>query len=152
MPGLFGQKELAVQQGMKVSGRVTQVHTDHTVLDFAAAAAVLSLHTRGLLPLFMETGFVNEADTVRVRVIGRDTLLQAIANRVLVPAEQAQELLQRSGRLPGRVGHRFDALAIEIGELSRYIGLQVSPVRASAHTGVEVMKELSQSGFDSQNG
>jgi len=76
---------------------------------------------------------------------------EAVAHRRLVPAQEAQKLPQRPGRLPGGIGHRLDALALQVAELPGHIRLKMSPIGHPAHAAVKLVKVLGQRRFDPEN-
>ncbi len=96
-----------------------------------------------MLPLLGEARFIEDADAVRAGVPLRHPSLQAIAHRFLAPLQQPQELLQRPGRLPCGVGHRFNALALQVAHLAGHVDPQVPPVAGVAHATVKLVKVLS---------
>jgi hypothetical protein len=84
-------------------------------------------------------------------VPGRHPALQPVTHRRLVPPEQAQELLQRARRRAGRVGHRFDALAVEVRKLPGDIEVQVAAGRPSTEATVRLVQEGGQRRLELQN-
>jgi len=144
MPRFFGEIQFSIEQRMEVAGHVAEVHTDHTVLQLAAAAAVLPLDAGRLFALLVEAGLVDDTDAVRVAMASSHPPLHLVAGCLIVPLEQAQELLQRTGWHARRVGDWFHALALQVAQLPRNVGLQVGPVRDPSHTAVKLVKIRSQ--------
>jgi len=136
---------------VKITDHVPQVHADDAILRLAPAAAVLALNTGSLVPLLVEAGLIDDPDAMRIGMTPSDQALHLVENRLVIPLHHAQELLERPGRDPRRIGDGFHALAIQVAQLPRDIRLQVDPVRGPAHVGVEMVKKLGQSRSDPEN-
>jgi hypothetical protein len=127
------------------------VNTDHAVFEFTRGTTVLTLDTGGLVAFLGETGLVDGTYTVRVRMTADDIFLQTISRRNLIPAEQAQELLQVSGWFTEGICHRFDTLSGQITQLALNVKVQITTGGDSAEAVVKLVQESRQFRFDSHN-
>jgi hypothetical protein len=151
MPCFLWQKQLSVQQGVELRRGVTEVNADDAVLEFAHGSAVLTLNTGGLVAFLGETGLIDHADTVWVRMTPGNVLLQAVAHGLFIPAKQAEELLKIPWRLADSVGHRFDTLPGQIAQLTLDVEVEIAAGGDSAEAVIELVQESSKFRFDSHN-
>jgi hypothetical protein len=127
------------------------VNADHTVFEFTHSPTVLTLDTGGLVAFLGETGLVNGPHTVLVRMTAGNVLLEAISRRNLIPAEQAQELLQVSGWLTERIGHWLDAFSGQAAQLTFNIEVEIATGGDPAEAVIKLVQESCQFRFDSHN-
>lgn len=106
MPRFFRQIQFSVHQGVEVRRGVTEVNADDAVFEFTHGPAVLTLDTGGLVAFLGEAGLVDDAHTVPVRMTPGHVLLETIAQGALIPAKQAEELLEIPWRRILWVGHQ----------------------------------------------
>src|SRR5262249_9027485 len=94
----FGEKKFRVQHGAeaRVVGAESELHGDDTVGGLAEAAAILPLHARSFLAGLGMTGVVDDADGLRVFMIARYELLNAIPGAGMVPDIAVKIFLQRA--------------------------------------------------------
>jgi hypothetical protein len=151
VPCSFGQKQLSVQQAVELRRGVTEVNADNAVFEFAHGPAVLSLDTGGLVAFFDKTGLIEDANAVLVRMTPSDVLLETVSQGGLIPAEQAEELLEIPWRLADGVGHRLDTLSWQIAQLALDVEVQIATGGDSAKAVIEPPQESSQFRFDSHN-
>ena len=151
MPRLIWQKHLSVQQGVEIRRGVTEVNANNAVFEFAHRPAVLTLDTGGLVAFLGKTGLIDHADAVWVRMTPGNVLLQAVAQGLVIPAKQAEELLKIPWRLADGVGHWFDTLSGQIAQLPLDIEVEIPASGDSAETVIELPKEPSKFRFDSHN-
>ena len=85
-----------------------------------------------------------------MRVMPGDVLLQAVPGCRLIPAEQAQELLQVAWGFAEGVGHWFDALSRRVAQLTLNVEIQRTPDCDSAEAVIKLMQESRQLQLDSQ--
>ena len=151
MPSLLGQIQFAIEQRMEVRRGIAQMDADHAVLGFARRPAVLPLHAGGLVPLLDETGLVENADALLVRVPRRHQLLTTVPHRRLVPAIQTQKLLQIPRWNPGGVRYGLKALTRQGPQLTLHVGVDMPPRRAATETIVVLVQIVRQRRSNSQN-
>src|SRR6266852_2231013 len=125
-PGLR-QKQVAGEQAVKVIYRIAQMNCDDTILDLAAGATVLPLHSGSPVAFLGTASFINHAHGTRAGMVAGDQLLHSIHQTAVVPFQQRQELLQRAWRHARGQSHGLDTLARQVGELPAYIHGQVRP-------------------------
>ena len=100
------------------------MHCHHTIICLAGIAAPLPLDPGRFVAFLGVAGFIKCTNRVgMLMLIGHD-LLKSITHVHLIPLVQRQKLLQVSWRQPRRIRHRFDALSLEVGELTCDIGLE----------------------------
>jgi hypothetical protein len=116
-----------------------------------AGQAVFLLDVGGLIAFFGETGLVDYSYAVRMRMLPGDVLLQTISRRNLIPAKQAQELLQVSGRLTEGVGHWLDTLSGQVAQLTFNIEVEIATCGDPAEAVIKLVQESRQFRFDSHN-
>src|SRR5512142_595149 len=145
---VLGQEQFAVEQVVEVVAGVAQMDRHDAVLELADGAAVLTLHTGGLVPLLDIAGFVEDADGVRAGVLVADDLLEPVPHPVVVPAVLAEEFLQGAWGDISFQGDRFDALLWEVGELPGDVHREMGASILAWETVVEASEELSQLGLE----
>jgi len=114
---------------VKVAAGIGQRDVVDAVLDLAAVAVVLTLHTRGLTAALGGAGFIDHADRRRVRVLAGHQLLAAVAEPLLVPGDGLKKTLQRPRRNLLIQRDRLDILALHIAEQSSNVNCQQPPAR-----------------------
>jgi hypothetical protein len=127
------------------------VNADHAVFEFAYGPTVLTLDTGGLVAFLGETGLVDDSYTVRVRMPPGDVLLQTISRRNLIPAKQAQELLQVPGWFTEGIGHRLNAFSGQVAQLTFNIEVEIATGGYPAEAVIKLAQESRQFRFDSHN-
>src|SRR5260370_1571644 len=80
---LLGQVNFAVEQTLKSRGRVTQMHTDHTVLDLAATAQPLPRGADRLVAALGRPRFIDASDRFRMPVFSCHQLLALFPHSLL---------------------------------------------------------------------
>jgi len=118
--------------------RIQQVLADDTVFLFTQLAAPLALHAGRLGALLGTAHLIEQGDAVGTGMVADDEPLQALAQAVVVPVQQRQELLQRAGRHVGGQGQGFDALAGLVGQQAAHVHRQMAPGIATAEAVVEL--------------
>ena len=108
---------------------------------------MLPLHAGGLIALLDEAGLIDDADALRMGVPPGHMLLELIAHARFVPAIQAQKLLQIPRRRAGGIGHRLDALARQIAQLTLDIQVQMPPGRDPAKAVIKLVQKTVNSGL-----
>jgi hypothetical protein len=121
------------------------------VFNLADSAAMLPLDASSFVAFFDKAGLVNHPDAVRIEVMPPNVLLETITQALLIPAEQAEKLLQITGRLSAGVGNRLNAFAFQVAQLALDIQVQVPTGADAAETVVKLMKKTGQLRFDPQN-
>ena len=101
---------------MKVLASVRERDVVEAVLDLAAVAVVLTLHTSRVHAALGRSRFIDHADRLRVNVLARHQLLTAIAKQLLIPLNGFEKPLQRPRSNSPRERHRFDILTLHIAE------------------------------------
>jgi len=86
-----------------------------------------------------------------MRMTPGNVLLQAISRSSLIPAEQAQELLQVSWWFTDGVGYRLDTLSGQVAQLAFDVEVEIAACRNSAEAVIKLVQESSQFWFDSHN-
>jgi hypothetical protein len=127
------------------------MHTDQTILSLADGAAVLSLYTGRVCALLDEAGFVDDSNTMPVRVFSSNVLLEPVSSGLFIPAKEAEKLLQVSRGFADGVGHRLDAFTGQIAELTFNVHVKISTRCDSTETVVKLTQELGQFRFDLHN-
>ena len=96
-PALFGEEEVSVDQGVEITVHISEVDADNAVVNLTRGSAVLALNASGHDTFLGEACLVNESDTneLGIGMVASDDLTQAAADGMLVPAMEAQELLER---------------------------------------------------------
>jgi hypothetical protein len=126
----FGQKQVAIDQGLVAAAADAEVDGDDTVFFLAHSPAPLPLDAGGLVSLLDLTGFVDEADDAEVgggqgpQPLG-NLLLELIAQARLVPDVIAQKVLQGADGGAGGPGNGLDRLARQVGKQAPAIGVQM---------------------------
>jgi len=69
------------------------MHADHAVVDFAATAQPLPIDADGLVAALERSGFVQEAESLRMRVLAGNQPLAAVAHIGLIPLDRFHETL-----------------------------------------------------------
>jgi|GEM_PF-3955778 len=144
VPCFLGQIQFAVDEAIELGRRIAQMHADHAVLDLAHRAAVLALDAGGHLAFLDETGLIDNADALAVGVPAGDMLLEPVPDRRLIPAVQAQELLQIARRHAERIGHGLDALTRQIAQLPLDVQVEITSAADPAEVGIELFEETRQ--------
>jgi hypothetical protein len=128
---LLGQKQLGVEKSLVASLTDAEVDGDDAVGDLADTTEVLTLHTRGLGTRLEGGGLIDEAN--RAKVIGGqggqdigDMTLQLFADLGEIPKVVLEKLLQGADGTARGQGDGFAGLALEFGEESFAVGMQVS--------------------------
>ena len=119
------QIQVAIHDGMKIARRIAHLHADNAIVFLARRAAVLPLYAGRLVALFYETGLINQADRVLVAVLLLHPVLQPRTERVLGPAVDADEFLQRSRRHARIQRDCLHLLAFQIADLPIDVRAQV---------------------------
>ena len=151
VPGLFGQIRFSVQQRVEIRRGITQMYADHAVFDLAHGATVLTLDAGGFVAFLGKAGLINNSNAVRMAMPPGDVLLQTVSGSSLIPAEQAQELLEVPGRFTESVSHRLDALSGQVAQLTFNVEVEIAACRDSAEAVVKLVQESRQFRFDSHN-
>jgi hypothetical protein len=112
------------------------------VLDLAAVAVVLTLHTGGLAAALGGAGIIDHANRRRVRVLAGHQLLAAVAEPLLVPGDGLQKTLQCPRRNLLIQRHRLDILSLHVAEQSADIDCQQSPARRTTKATCEQRQKL----------
>jgi hypothetical protein len=129
---------------VKVSAGIGQRDVVDAVLDLAAVAVVLTLHTRGLTAALGSAGFIDHADRRGVRVFAGHQLLAAVAEPLLVPGDGLQKTLQCPRRNLLIQRDRLDILPLHVAEQSADIDCQQSPARRAAKATCEQRQKLGE--------
>ena len=151
VPCVFRQKQLSVQQGVEVQRCITEVNTDDAILEFSNSPAVLTLDTGGFVAFLGETGLIDHADAMWVRMTPGNVLLQVVAQGLVIPAKQAEELLKIPWRLTDSVGHWFNTLSDQIAQLPLDVEVEIAAGSDSAEAVIKLVQESSEFRFDSHN-
>ena len=82
---------------MEITVHISEVDADNVVVNLTRGSAVLALNASGHDTFLGEACLVNESDTneLGIGMVASDDLTQAAADGMLVPAMEAQELLER---------------------------------------------------------
>jgi len=78
-------------------------------------------------------------------------LLETISQGGLIPAKQAEELLEIPWRLADGVSYRLDTLSGQIAQLALDVEVQIAMGGDSTEAVIELPQESSQFRFDSHN-
>jgi hypothetical protein len=127
------------------------VNADHAVFELAYGTAVLTLDAGGFVTFLDEAGLVYGTDALRMSMTAGNVLLGTVSRRSLIPAEQAQELLQVPGWLTEGVGHRLDTLSGQVAQLAFNVKVEIATGCDSAKAVVKLVQELCQFRFYSHN-
>ena len=119
---------------MKVFTGIRQRNVVNAVLDLAAVAVVLPLHTGRVRATLGRSRFINHADRLRISVLARHQLLAAVAEQLLVPLNRFEKPLQCPHGDSTRERHRFDILALHIAEQPANVDREQLPPRRPAKT------------------
>ena len=112
---------------MKVGAGVGQCDVVDAVLDLAAVAVVLTLHTRCLTAALGGAGFIDHANRRRIGVLAGHQLLAAVAESLLVPGDGLQKTLQCPRRNLLIQRDRLDILALHVAKQSTDVNRQQPP-------------------------
>jgi hypothetical protein len=94
--------------------------------------------------LLVKASLVDDPDLLAPLVFGSNDELDAIADAILVPAQQAQELLKAASRDTGRVRDGLDRLALERTELPLDVGAQMATTVDGGEAVVEPGEESAE--------
>ncbi len=141
---LLRQIQVAVEQTLKIAGRIRNMNADYTVVDLAGVAAPLALHCGGMSALLWIAGIIDNADSLPVSMVARYNPLDSISHALLVPLGRSEETLQRSGRYAGSQGDGFYTFSWQVRDLPADVGSQFFPRLASGEAVVEFSQECLQ--------
>jgi hypothetical protein len=91
-------------------------------------------------------GIVDDANGLRILVIARDDLLDAIPRTRVIPDIAGQELLEGAWRQVVKQRHWLDAFALQAAELSAHIMAEMNAWFAASKAVGKLVQELSQGG------
>jgi hypothetical protein len=112
---------------------------------------VLTLDTGGFVAFFGKTGLINDPDTMPMCMTPGHVLLEAVSGSSLIPAEQAQKLLQVAWGLTESVGHWLDTLSRQVAQLTLNVEIQIAPRCDSTEAVIKLVQKSGQFRFDSHN-
>jgi hypothetical protein len=117
---------------VKVGAGIGQGDVVDAVLDLAAVAVVLTLHTGGLPTAFGCSRLINHAQRLRVCMLGCHQLLAAVAEPLFVPPDRFEKSLERAGRNPQSQRDRLHVLALDVAEQPANVNPQEQPASGPA--------------------
>jgi len=141
---IFGQVQIAVEQTLKVAGRIRYMNADDTVVDLAGVAAPLPLDCGGMGAFLGIAGIVYRSDSLPVSMVARYDPLDSVSYAVLVPLCRSEEALQRARRYAGSQGDGFDTFSWQVRDLAADVVSQPFPRLASCEAVVEFSQESLQ--------
>src|SRR6185437_9703961 len=113
---LFGEIETHIDKGMFFTRDIGHVDTNLTVLDLSESAAPLAGHADRPGPLLGEGGGVEDDDPVGLAEVGTDLAGEGHEERLLIPGDMADELLEPLAFLIVEVSDPLGGLVFELGE------------------------------------
>lgn len=141
---IFGQVQIAVEQTLKVAGRIRYMNADDTVVDLACVAAPLPLDRSGMGAFLGIAGIVYRSDSLSVSMVARYDPLDSVSYAMLVPLCRGEEALQRARRYAGSQGDGFDTFSWQVRDLPADVVSQPFPRLASCEAIVEFSQESLQ--------
>jgi hypothetical protein len=129
---------------VKVSAGIGQGDGVDAVLDLAAVAVVLTLHTGRVPAAFGRSRLIDHAQRLGVRMLRGHPLLAAVAETLFVPPDRFEKTLQRPGSHPLSQRHRFDVLSLHIAEQPANVNRQQQPASGPAKAVGKQTQKLAQ--------
>lgn len=129
---------------MKVGTGIGQGDGVDAVLDFAAVAVVLTLHTGRVGTAFGRSRLIDHAQRLGVRVLGGHQLLAAVAEPLFVPADGFEKALQRADGHALSQRERLDILALHVAEQPANVNRQKQPASRPAKAVRKQTQKLAQ--------
>ena len=129
---------------MKVRAGIGQSDGVDAVLDFAAVAVVLTLHTGRVGTAFGRSRLIDHAQRLRFRVLGGHQLLAAVAEPLFVPTDRFEKPLQRPDGHALSQRQRLDILALYIAEQPAHVNRQKQPAGRPAKAVGKQTQKLAQ--------
>lgn len=129
---------------MKVGAGIGQGHGVDAVLDLAAVPVVLTFYARRLSAAFGGSRLVDQAQGLRVRMLGCHQLLAAVAEPLFVPPDRFEKSLERAGSNPQSQRDRLHILTLHAAEQPANISRQEQPASGPAKAVGKQTQKLGQ--------